>query len=228
LASQESDEDKFARVTFQRRRREALEKIYEPRRPETFVTDRDALCDFALSKLGDVPLTYLEFGVKGGKSMTRMLQRFSHPHAKFVGFDSFEGLPEEWKHLQAGMFSTGGKVPGHRDPRVRYVRGWFQNSLSPYLAEHDLTTAEPLFVNFDADLYGSTLFVLTQLWAKTDAYYFFFDEFMEDEVIALYDFTRAYPVELEFYAQTTTSPYKQVFGHMRRVPFDPPTVRHPS
>jgi hypothetical protein len=50
-----------------------------------------------------------------------------------------------------------------------------------------------------------------------------FDEYMHDEAIALYDFSRAFPVELEFYAQTTTSIFKQDFGRMRRVAFEPKT-----
>jgi hypothetical protein len=216
-----SGEDKRYRGTDRRRRNDALQLVYNHKLPETRVATRDDLCDFALSKLGDVPMTYLEFGVKSGRSMTRMTQRFAHPHARFTGFDSFEGLPQEWKHLQMGMFSTGGKTPKHRDPRVSYVKGWFQNTLPGFLGENDLTKADPLFVHFDADLYGSTLFVLAQLWERTAGYYFIFDEFMQDEVVALYDFARAFPVELEFFAQTTTTTFKQVFGRMRRVEFKP-------
>ncbi|HWA90599.1 MAG TPA: TylF/MycF/NovP-related O-methyltransferase [Rhizomicrobium sp.] len=217
-----SDAEKRYRATDRRRRSDALDLIYNHKLPQTRVATRDDLCDFALSQLGDVPMTFLEFGVKSGRGLTRMTQRFSHPHAKFIGFDSFENMPQEWKHLQMGMFTTGSKSPKHRDPRVSYVKGWFQNTLPKFLAENDVAEAEPLFVHFDADLYGSTLFVLTQLWERAKDYYFIFDEFMQDEVVALYDFSRAYPVEFEFYAQTTTSTFKQVFGRMRRVEFKPP------
>lgn len=196
---------------------EALEHLY-PAQIE-HVADRDALCDFARARIGDEAITYLEFGVKGGRSMTRIAQRFTHPNARFVGFDSFEGLPEAWWNQEAGKFSTGGKVPKMRDPRVRFVKGWFQNALPPFLAQRALE--EPLLVHFDADLYGSTLFVLAQLWERTREYWFIFDEFMNDEAIALHDFAKAFPVEIEFFAQTDTTIFKQVFGRMRRTTFAP-------
>jgi hypothetical protein len=210
-----------ARMAERRRLEEALENIYTHSDPGVRVATRDELCDLVRARLGDEAITYLEFGVKGGRSMSRIAARFGHGHARFVGFDSFEGLPEAWWNQEAGKFSTAGKVPGTRDPRVRFVKGWFQNTLPGFLASFEPSRDAPLLVHFDADLYGSTLFVLAQLWERTHEYYFMFDEFMHDEAIALYDFSRAFPVELEFYAQTTTSVFKQVFGRMRRVEFKP-------
>ena len=112
-------------------------------------------------------------------------------------------------------------TPPAASTRARFVKGWFQNSVGPFLAEHDLRKANPLLVHFDADLYSSTLFLLATLWHHTDEYYFIFDEFMRDEVVAMYDFSRAFPIEYEFFAQTTTSPYTQVFGKMRRKELKP-------
>jgi hypothetical protein len=100
---------------------------------------------------------------------------------------------------------------------VRYFKGRYHDTVPEYFKEYDLDSAEPLFVTFDADDYGTTLFLLTHLWLNVDAYYFIFDEFMQDECVALYDFTRAFPSELEFFAQTTTSTFKQVFGRLKRV-----------
>lgn len=202
---------------------EALEKIYTPP-PSVHVADRDALCDLARERIGKDPILYLEFGVKGGKSMARMLERFTHPHSRFVGFDSFEGLPEDWQHLDAGTFSKEGRMPHFRDVRATFVKGWFQDTLPDFLKTYDLDRGETLLVNYDADLYGSTLFVLAALWLHTREHYFMFDEFMQDEAVALYDFTRAFPVELEFFAQTDTPPFKQVFGRMRRTELRPKTA----
>lgn len=209
------------RMAERRRLEEALEKIYTHAEPGVRVAGRDELCDLVRTRLGDEAITYLEFGVKGGRSMARIAERFAHGHARFIGFDSFVGLPEAWWNQEAGTFSTEGKVPNTKDPRVRFVKGWFQNTLPGFLAAFELSRDAPLLVHFDADLYGSTLFALAQLWERTDEYYFMFDEFMHDEAIALYDFSRAFPIELEFYAQTTTSVFKQVFGRMRRVEFKP-------
>ena len=200
---------------------EAMENIYNPKPAEGRVAEREDLYDFARAHMGDVPLTYLEFGVRSGRSMKRMMARFAHPDAVFYGFDSFEGLPERWRQMKPGTFSTEGNLPPVRDTRARFVKGWFQNSVGPFLAEHDLRKAGPLLIHFDADLYSSTLFLLATLWHHTDEYYFIFDEFVRDEVVAMYDFSRAFPIEYEFFAQTTTSPYTQVFGKMRRKELKP-------
>jgi O-methyltransferase len=202
---------------------EAREIIYAPRRPpaEAMVEERENLYDFARAQMGDVPLTYLEFGVKAGRSMIRMMSRFSDPKATFYGFDSFVGLPEQWRKMEPGTFSTQGNLPKINDPRAKFVKGWFQNSVPEFLTTINLRNANPLLVHFDADLYSATLFLLTTLWHHTNEYYFLFDEFLSDEVSAMHDFARAYPIEYEFFAQTKTSKYTQIFGHLKRVEYQP-------
>src|SRR5919108_1860709 len=45
--------------------------------------------------LRNVPVDYLEFGVFRGWSMQQWLQINKHPESRFVGFDTFTGLPED-------------------------------------------------------------------------------------------------------------------------------------
>jgi hypothetical protein len=203
---------------------DAFERLYMPRQAPHGVPNNDLpkLYDFAAERIGSAkPLLYLEFGVANGLSMSRMVQRFSHPQARFIGFDSFEGLPEDWilpwDTKPRGTFSMDGKAPGPFDTRVLFIKGWFQNTLPGYL--ESLTHEGPALVHYDADLYSSTLFILATLWHKIYEYYFIFDEFLGHEIIALDDFSRAFPVELEFYCQTNSGGYpQQVFGHLRRSP----------
>ena len=91
------------------------------------------------------------------------------------GFDSFEGLPEDWKAgEQKGSYSTGGRLPVVPD-NVRLHKGWFEHSLPPFLQQHN----EPVsLVHIDCDLYSSTLTVLEQLA----------DRFIEGSVIVFDDF----------------------------------------
>jgi len=207
---------------------QAVERIYMPRQataevPAGALTE---LYDHAAAALGDVPLLYLEFGVAGGRSISRMTERFHHRDARFIGFDSFEGLPEDWvkpwETQPRGTYSMGGRMPAIADPRVSFVQGWFQNTFPVFLAANPLGGRRPILVHYDADLYSSTLFILTNLWHAAAEYFFIFDEFMGEELIALDDFTRAFPTELGFMCQTNAGNYPaQVFGQMRRLPFAP-------
>jgi hypothetical protein len=118
---------------------------------------------------------YLEFGVYEGASMRVWSKLLTNPSSQLHGFDSFEGLPEDWSLLdRRGLFSTGGTVPVLDDPRVKFFKGWFQDVLPTYSPpEHD-----QLVVSLDADLYSSTLYVLR--WLKphiVPGTCLYFDEF---------------------------------------------------
>lgn len=109
-------------------------------------------------------IDYLEFGVATGTSFRWWLVRNADPASRFAGFDTFEGLPEAFGPIRAGAFA--GPVPEVDDPRARFEVGFFQDTLGPFLAVSGLERREagrPLVVHLDADLYASTLFVLTRL-----------------------------------------------------------------
>ena len=126
-----------------------------------------------------------------------MAKRLTNGKSRFIGFDSFEGLPEDWdvvhQKIVKGTFSTGGAVPRTADRRVSFVRGWFQNTISEFFMSSDLSGT--ILIHYDSDLYSSTLFLLTSVWHFVPDYYFIMDDFSHDEVIALHDFTMAYPVK---------------------------------
>ncbi len=98
----------------------------------------------------------LEFGVRWGKSIRQIASLVPGP---VHGFDSFEGLPEAWHHEPRGSYSTGGQLP-EVPPNVTLHRGWFNDSLPPFL----LSQPGPLrLANIDCDLYSSTATVLALL-----------------------------------------------------------------
>jgi hypothetical protein len=178
---------------------------------------REAVWDEAIHRLGhDQPVLYLEFGVYQGYSIRYFAQRLTHPETRLFGFDSFEGLPEQWGAYGKGTFSTGGSAPQTDDPRVQFVKGWFQDTVPRFLAAQPLVEAAGrrslrVFVHFDADLYSSTLFLLTTLRQYVSEYDFCFDEFMGHELRALSDFAQAYPSRISFFA------YDQVVGYPGRM-----------
>jgi hypothetical protein len=118
---------------------------------------RTDLLDFTITKCA-VEGLMLEFGVYKGKSL-EMIAGLSGREVH--GFDSFEGLPEDWTYLQKkGRFSLKGDLPQFDNPKIRLHKGLFEESLPPFLAEH----AEPArFVHIDCDLYSSALTVLKLL-----------------------------------------------------------------
>lgn len=146
------------------------------------------------SVFGSAPITYLEFGVHTGKSLKAWLATNTHPESRFVGFDTFTGLPEDWNEsFQRGAFAMGGKPPPIDDPRVEFHVGLFQETLRPFLK--DFRPKGRLVVHLDADLYSATLYVLTQLDAHLPAgTVLVFDEFQSylHEFRAWHDYISAY------------------------------------
>lgn len=131
----------------------ALTSGFEPIRR---LPQRTDVFDLALAELRHRRVLYLEFGVWRGKSLRYWSRNLQHPGAMLHGFDTFEGLPEAWSDHGKGDLSTGGTVPPSSDPRIKYFKGMFEETLPRYqVPEHDT-----LFVNVDCDLYSSTTTVL--------------------------------------------------------------------
>lgn len=103
----------------------------------------------------DRKVLYLEFGVYRGTATRFWSEGLKHPGAILHGFDSFEGLPDDAGPWKEGQFDVAGQLPQIGDSRVRFFKGWFNETLPTYSAPpHDL-----LVINMDADLYSSTVCV---------------------------------------------------------------------
>jgi len=63
--------------------------------------------------------------------------------------------------LPKGHFGVDGVIPQLIDPRVKFLKGLFQDTLPPFL--NSFQPKNRLVVHLDADLYSSELFVLTSL-----------------------------------------------------------------
>ncbi|MCX6634500.1 MAG: class I SAM-dependent methyltransferase [Acidobacteria bacterium] len=92
---------------------------------------------------------YCEFGVYKGETLNFIASLVKD---EVHGFDSFEGLPEDWRsNLGKGTFRVAVLPPVR--PNVRLHKGWFQDSLPVFKSEHPQPIA---FAHLDADLYSST------------------------------------------------------------------------
>ncbi len=147
----------------------------------------------------DAEIDYLEFGVGQGHSFKWWVSNVAHPGARFVGFDTFTGLPETYGVYRPGTFSTGGATPDvGGDPRCRFEAGLFQDTLPRFLETY--APGRRKLIHIDADLYSSTLFVLTRLAPLLrEGDVLLFDEFgvPTHEFRAFDDFVSAYRVRYE-------------------------------
>ncbi len=139
-------------------------RSYEAKAVQQF-RDRAELYSAVNRKLNNPAITYLEFGVWKGASLGEWLKLNTDQASRFYGFDSFEGLPEEWDHAfgktKKGAFALNGNLPVIADPRVTLIKGWFQNTLRQFLNDHEL--AHPIVIHNDSDLHSSTQYTLSTL-----------------------------------------------------------------
>jgi hypothetical protein len=153
----------------------------------------------------DDPITYIEFGVHTGHSISHFAKNNSNPSSRFIGLDSFEGLPEDWGSMQKGTFDVRGAIPRIDDPRVSFVKGWFQNTWDELKSR--LGRLDNLIVHYDADLYSSTLFALTKIDSLSVPYTAIFDEFAGHEARALHNYIQAYSATVKFLGKTVVHDY---------------------
>jgi hypothetical protein len=145
------------------------------------VKDRELVFADIARRIQNERVLYLEFGVYQGESMRYWSNMLKNPESRLHGFDSFEGLPEDFcvgGGYVKGRFYTGGIPPIIEDPRVKFFKGWFEETLPHYtLPDHDV-----LVICLDADLYSSTIYVLRTLrrWISKGTF-IYFDEMSRPE-----------------------------------------------
>lgn len=142
----------------------------------------------------------LEFGVEKGASLKQIAAATSRP---VHGFDSFQGLPEDWTGTfeRRGKFSTQGRIPAVPS-HVTLHTGLFEETLPQFKSEHAGPVA---FAHMDCDLYSSTRSVL---WALADRFrpgsilvfdeYFNYPNWQQHEFRAFQEFVAAFGVEYDY------------------------------
>jgi len=117
----------------------------------TPIEDKFKLLDDALKRV-TITGQYLEFGVFEGSSINHIASK--HPDHTIVGFDSFEGLPQDWfAGFKKGTFALGDSPLPRVPKNVTLIKGWYNETLPSFARTH----AEPVaFLHIDCDLYSST------------------------------------------------------------------------
>jgi hypothetical protein len=143
---------------------------------------------------------WLEFGVFSGRTINYISRFTDQP---VYGFDSFQGLPENWRPgFEKGEFDRNGTLPAV-NPNVVLMKGWFNETLPDFIQAQN--NKKISFLHIDCDLYSSTKFVFDQLkdYIEDDCI-IVFDElvnypgFEEGELLAFYEFITENNVEYEW------------------------------
>lgn len=144
----------------------------------------------------------LEFGVATGRTLTVIAA--ARGNREIFGFDSFQGLPEDWRtNIPAGTFKTDTlpDVPG-----AELVVGLFEDTLPDFLAGHGGPVA---FLHLDADLYSSTVTVLQQVGPRLQPgsvivfdEYFNYPGWEQHEHRAWQEFVAESAIEFQYIAYT--------------------------
>ena len=153
----------------------------------------------AVIALAEDSRPFYEFGVWNGISFQYLINSFK----KGFGFDTFTGLPEPWHDNQPkGAYSSFGKVPKIKGGE--FIVGNFDDTLPKFFSKK-----RPLasLINFDADLYSSTLCALNYSNKVIDEKSILvFDEFImhknweKDEYKALNEFCSNLDISYEVIA----------------------------
>jgi len=124
---------------------------------------REKLWNYCMKRIPNLQIEggiIAEFGVWKGASINYFAKKC--PKTQIYGFDSFEGLEEDWHGfvLSKGTFSTYGKMP-ECEKNVTLYKGCFENTLPGFIEKLD--HAKIQILHMDADTYKPTAFVLNSL-----------------------------------------------------------------
>jgi hypothetical protein len=147
-------------------------------------------------------INYLEFGVSTGGSFKWWINHNKNVKSRFIGFDTFTGLPENWNIYKKGDMSTSGNMPVINDDRHNFITGLFQDTLPDFLKKFNWENKINV-INMDADLYTSTIYVLSNLYPYLKAGdIIIFDEFgvPTHEFRAFIDFFNSFYIKYELLA----------------------------
>lgn len=169
---------------------------------------REQLYRYALREVPTNDGLFLEFGVYKGDSINRLAAL--KPEVRWHGFDSFEGLPEAWTlGSRKGAFSVGGVLPPVHD-NVTLTKGFFEQTLAPFVEQH--RAGKVVFLHVDCDLYSATKTIFEQLGGMLHPRcvivfdeYFNYAGWQDQEYKAFMEFVAANNVSFEYIGYVRTN-----------------------
>lgn len=140
---------------------------------------RQRLFETVAEAIDGVDGDILEFGVATGESLIAFARLFDNRQC--YGFDSFDGIPEQWWTRPKGSFKSA--PPTHDMANVALIDGAFAESIPQFLRTWDGAAA---LLHVDCDLYRSTLDCLIPL-----------ERYLKPGLVIVFDEYWNYPVFAE-------------------------------
>ena len=176
-----------------------------PKLPKLFFNKKDFFD--GVTAISDKSRPFYEFGVWNGVSFKYLINIFGQG----FGFDTFAGIPEKWHDNPAGTYSSFGSIP--QISGGEFIVGKFEDTLPKFFSKKRSVAS---LINFDADLYSSTICALNNTKDIIDEdRILVFDEFLmndrweEDEYKALEEFCNNFNFSYDVLA---VSFYKKQIG----------------
>ncbi len=108
-------------------------------------------------KYSDLSRPFYEFGVWRGQSFKYFIEYFKNGY----GFDTFEGLPNDWYRPDGSILEKSGTYSANNNiPNIKggeFIAGKFDETLPKFFSKPRPMAS---IVNYDADLYSSTICAL--------------------------------------------------------------------
>jgi predicted O-methyltransferase YrrM len=159
----------------------------------------------------------LEFGVATGRTISHIARE--RPSSPVWGFDTFEGLPANWRPGYAKGAFAQPRLPDV-PPNVTLVPGLFEETLPAFLTAN---TGPVAFVHVDCDLYASTKVVLDYIAERlAPGAIVVFDEFFNypgwkrHEYLAFEEFRKSSGRVAKQFVMAGLVPVIHVFGSERK------------
>ena len=152
------EQQKFLTVLQQHATSDSAQYVYEHLAGALLFPTREELWDHAVDQVRGMG-NFAEFGVHEGHSIRHLATKIKDKGWSIYGFDSFEGLREDWSGttMRKGYFSVAGSLPPVPD-NVTLIKGWFDETLPEFMRLHSEDFA---FLHIDVDTYEAARTVLT-------------------------------------------------------------------
>jgi len=147
-----------------------------------------------------------EFGVYKGESINFFAKKC--PNARLFGFDSFQGLEENWYGYSVlkGHFNVN-KARPKVERNVKLIEGWFKDTLPNFINE--LGQEQILILHMDADTYSPTKYVLNSVIKNLSSgsilifdEYFGYPNYERHEMKAFQEIVITYGIKYKYIAYT--------------------------